>query len=227
MNAKGPNVPANEISYTDFYIKYEHKFLRNMYSKEGLETSKELKRLEPYFEVFDRFWTIVTLLESIITNSGTFRETSKEKLSNFIEEPCAGAKNYHEITEQIKETEIRQFDLKIPKSFQQLYAFVYSCLIEFPRSNIEYETVTTLNCTRNAYGIIKVKAHLHHSGEILGYVHDFWNWKVRGNKTEFSCIAHNFLGFDLYFFIRGYTAMTWNSKKIKYLRYGSDKDKLC
>ena len=55
MNAKGPNVPANEISYTDFYIKYERKFLRNMYSKEGLETSKELKRLEPYFEVFDRF----------------------------------------------------------------------------------------------------------------------------------------------------------------------------
>ena len=110
MNAKGPNVPANEISYTDFYIKYEHKFLRNMYSKEGLETSKELKRLEPYFEVFDRFWTIVTLLESTITNSGTFRETSKEKLSNFIEEHCAGAKNYHEITEQIKETEIRQFD---------------------------------------------------------------------------------------------------------------------
>ena len=55
MNAKGPNVPANEISYTDFYIKYEHKFLRNMYSKEGLETSKELKRLEPYFEVSDRF----------------------------------------------------------------------------------------------------------------------------------------------------------------------------
>ena len=41
-------IPVNEMSYTDFYIIYEYKFLRNMYSKEGLETSKELKSLESY-----------------------------------------------------------------------------------------------------------------------------------------------------------------------------------
>ena len=67
INAKGANVPANEMSYTDFYIIYEHKLLRNMYSKEGLETSKELKSLESHYEVFDRFWTTVILLESAIT----------------------------------------------------------------------------------------------------------------------------------------------------------------
>ena len=38
INAKGPNVPANEMSYTDFYIRYEHKFLINIYSNEELET---------------------------------------------------------------------------------------------------------------------------------------------------------------------------------------------
>ena len=33
-------------------------------------------------------------------------------------------------------------------------------------------------------------------------------------KTEFSCIVHNFWGFDMYFFIRGYRVTTWNSKNL-------------
>ena len=60
------------MSYTGFYIRYEHEFLRNIYSKEELETS--------YYEVFDRFLTIVILLESTITNRGIFSETSKENV---------------------------------------------------------------------------------------------------------------------------------------------------
>ena len=64
--------------------------MKNVYSKEQLETSKELESLQSYYEVFDRFLTIVILLESAITNRETFRETSKEKLSNFIEDYCAG-----------------------------------------------------------------------------------------------------------------------------------------
>ena len=58
----------------------------------------------------------------------------------------------------------------MPKFSQQLYAFVYGCLIEFPVSNIEYEIVTTANFLRNVHRIIKVETHLHHSlktGEIL------------------------------------------------------------
>ena len=55
-------------------------------------------------------------------------------------------------------------------------------------------------------------------GKIIRYVHDFCNWRVRENKTELSCIAHNFGGggggagggFDMYFFIQGYRATTWN-----------------
>ena len=43
MKAKSPNVPTPEMNYTDFYIRYEHKFLRNIYSNKGLETSDQLK----------------------------------------------------------------------------------------------------------------------------------------------------------------------------------------
>ena len=96
INTKGPIVPANEMSYTDFYIRYEYKFLRNAYWKEKLETSKELKSLESYYEVFDKFLTVAILLESVITNRRTFSKTIKEKLSNFIKEHCAGTENYQE-----------------------------------------------------------------------------------------------------------------------------------
>ena len=110
-----------------------------------------VKSLESYYEVFDRFLTIVILIESTITNQGTFSKTSKEKLSNFIEEHCAETGNCHEIAEQIKETEIKHFDPKIPKFSQQIYAFVYGRLIEFLRSNIEHETVTTANFLKNVH----------------------------------------------------------------------------
>ena len=40
---------------------------------------------------------------------------------------------------------MKQFDPKIPKFSQQLNAFVYGSLIEFPKSNIEYETVKIAN----------------------------------------------------------------------------------
>ena len=67
------------MTYTDFYIRYERIFLRNIYLKEELETSKKLKSLDSYYEVFDRFLIIVILLESVITNHRTYSETTKEK----------------------------------------------------------------------------------------------------------------------------------------------------
>ena len=54
--------------------------------------------------------------------------------------------------------------------------------------------------------------HSHVTGEILGYVHDFCNWRLRENKTEFVCFAHNFFGFDMYFLIQGFRATAWNTK---------------
>ena len=89
VNVKGPNVPANEISYADFYIRYEHKFLKNIYTKEELETSRELASLQSYHEVFDRFLTIAILLES-------------DKCKKFIQDHYTGSESYHEIAEQIK-----------------------------------------------------------------------------------------------------------------------------
>ena len=94
---------------------------------------------------------------------------------------------------------------------------MYDKLVEFPESDITYDTVTTNNFFRNVYHVIKVKMHLHHShvtGEILGYVHNFCNWRVRENKTEFVMFAHNFFGFDVFFLLQGFRATAWNTKDI-------------
>ena len=99
----------------------------------------------------------------------------------------------------------------------KLYAFVYDKLVEFPESDIAYDTITTKNFFRNVYHMIKFKMHLHHShvtGEILGYVHDFCNWRVRENKTKFVIFAHNFFGFDMFFLLKGFRATAWNTKDI-------------
>ena len=83
----------------------------------------------------------------------------------------------------IKNTDSSQ----IQKFHLKLYAFVYNKLVVFPESDIAYETVTIDNFFGNVYWMIKVKMHLHHShmtDEILGYVHDFCNWRVEKAKQN-------------------------------------------
>ena len=75
--------------------------------------------------------------------------------------------------------------------------------------------------------IINGKVHLHHShvtGEVIGYVHDFCNLKVRESKGVVSCIAHNiahnFFGFDVYFFLKAIRLSAWKTKDINISRTG-------
>ena len=102
---------------------------------------------------------------------------------------------------------IKNASYKIPRFNLKLYTFIYDKVLEFSESDIAYDTITTNNFFKNIHGILKVKMHLHHShvrGEILGYVHDICNLRVRENKTEFVVFAHNFFGFDIYFLLKGF-----------------------
>ena len=66
--------------------------------------------------------------------------------------------------------------------------------------------------------MIKGKVHLHHShitGEIIGYSHDFSNTTViEKSNAEIPFIAHNFFGFDLFYFMKTYIASAWCSKEV-------------
>ena len=66
--------------------------------------------------------------------------------------------------------------------------------------------------------MIKVKFHLHHShitGKIQGYEHDFCNTTIIEKTTpDIPFIAHNFFGFDLYYFLKAYIASDWCSNTL-------------
>ena len=89
--------------------------------------------------------------------------------------------------------------------------------MDFPNGKFNYKTLTTKDLFIYVYKILSVKIHLHHSHvtrKILGYTHNFCNEKVRENKDVFSCVAHNFFGFDIYFLIKDIRLLVWDTKDI-------------
>ena len=62
-----------------------------------------------------------------------------------------------------------------------------------------------------------LQVHLHHShvtDEVIRNTHNFFNLKVRENKDVISSIAHNFFGFDIYFFLKVIRFSAWKTKDI-------------
>lgn len=50
--------PSNEMTYGDFYIRLEHKFLRNICSKKDLKKSDQIVTLEKHYEVYQKLTLI-------------------------------------------------------------------------------------------------------------------------------------------------------------------------
>ena len=99
-----------------------------------------------------------------------------------------------------------------------MYAYVYDEIVCFPRSDIDYETITTNKFFTNAHRLIRGKFHLHHSHiteRIFGYVHDFCNSTyIERSTPEISFVAHNLFDFDLFYFMKAYIASAWCSKAL-------------
>ena len=51
----GCDVPNSEMSYGDFFIKYEHKFMRNLYSDSEIEKSPQICALQSYYVAYKKF----------------------------------------------------------------------------------------------------------------------------------------------------------------------------
>ena len=56
--------------------------------------------------------------------------------------------------------------------------------------------------------------HSHITGDIIGYSHSFCNVRVRENENQISVTAHNFFGFDFFFFLKGIRPGSWRTKNI-------------
>ena len=79
----------------------------------------------------------------------------------------------------------------------------------------EVKTITTNGFMQKLYRVVNYKVHIHHShvtGAIHGYANDFCNWKIRENVP---LIGHNFLGFDIYYMVKGYRSSVWGTNEFR------------
>ena len=169
------------MTYRDFYIRYEHKFLRNIYTEDQIQTSPQISTLENYYKIFQKFLRVCFSLQSILISHNDINdiEDFDYETRDFIRSDCLDY-SLEELRKRNEEIEIKNMVRgKIPKFNLQLYSFVYDNLIQFPVPDLSFDTITTNNFFRNVHRLLKAKVHLHHShvtGEIYGYVHDFCNW---------------------------------------------------
>ena len=212
------DVEKEKMSYGDFVIKKEHKFLRNIFSEEELMLSPAIKNLQSFHENFSKFLQVAVYLQNSINSIKDFLECFYDELLEFCNEFCDDCTDFIKIKEKISDVEVKSKQMtKIPKFTLQICAFVYQRIMRFPKTKFEIKTVTTGNLFEFVHKIINVKINLHHShitGKIIGYVHDFCNLQVRENKDVIPCIAHNFFNFDIIFLLKSVRLSVWRTKDI-------------
>ena len=214
---KGLSYKENEMSYLDFLIRKEHAFIRNIFDEKELKKSKNIATLENYQAAMGLFVHLVKVAEQEIKTVENYDMIYDEKLENFLKENAPAYEyDLEDLIEEIKCIEIKNNKAKLPKFTAQIYAFFYVCLMDFPPCKFdELKIITTRGMISNFHRVINSKVHLHHShisGEIIGHVHDFCNWKVRENKSEIPLIGHNFPGFDIFYMVKGYRSACWGTK---------------
>ena len=60
--------PDDEMTFGDFIIRCEHKVLRNIYTKEQINYSSDIKDLQSYYETFQKFIHISIGLISMLNH---------------------------------------------------------------------------------------------------------------------------------------------------------------
>ena len=209
---------SQTMSHVNLIIFREHKVLRNKFWSEELTTTASLKDLKTYHQTFVKFLKVVIILQNALNTHEEFTDCFNEDLLNFCRDDCADCLDFNEIKETIESVKVKSDrGFKISKVTLQIYAFVYQKLVDFPSGWFDYDALTTQDLFESVHRVVNVKIYLHHShitGEILGYAHDLCNMKVRENQNQFSCIAHNFFEFDMFFLLKGIRLSVWGTKDL-------------
>ena len=58
----------DDMSFGDFVICYEHKFLRYIYTEKEIDDSYHIKNLESYYEIFEKYTEICVGLLALLNN---------------------------------------------------------------------------------------------------------------------------------------------------------------
>ena len=212
--------PDNEMTFGDFMIRYEHKFLKNIYITKQIEQSDHINNLESYYEIFKDYIIICIGLIALLNkfNRDNFINLPTKE---FVEKRFAGD-DIRDIKNTINRTEIKNSFLMTRGNFfkfnLKIYAYAYEQLLIFRSSEIEYQTITTNKFFLHVHQLIRGKVHFHHphiTGNIIGYAHDFCNMAfLEKCSPEIPFVAHSCFGFDLFYFVKTYIASAWCSKEL-------------
>ena len=93
------------MTFGDFIIRYEHKFLRNIYTKEQVNYSSNIKDLQSYYETFQKFIHISICLISML-NHYNANDMVNYEVQEFIQDIFNGD-SIDDIKNHIMKTEIK------------------------------------------------------------------------------------------------------------------------
>ena len=156
------------MSYGDFFIRYENKFFRNIYSVEELKELTQINTSESYYKSYQKFIRICIGVLGISGTNSNIDDDINSDLKEILNEKLPEIDDINKLKSNIEAVEIKNLikstgAKKIARFNLKLYAFIYDSLIDFPKSKFNYETITTDNFFRNAHRLINVKIHIHHS----------------------------------------------------------------
>ena len=84
----GYDVPNSKMSYGDFFIRYKHKFLRNIYSDSEIAELPQICTLQNYYVVYQKFIKICISLLALLGGSHVTKDEDQfdTYLRGFLQE---------------------------------------------------------------------------------------------------------------------------------------------
>ena len=110
--------PDNEMTFGDFIIRYEYKFLRNIYTEKEIQASDHSKPLQSYYEIFQEYIQICFGLLALVNNFDRNNYLNCA-IEEFIENQFAGD-DLRDIKNAINQTEIKNILSMTKGNFQNL-----------------------------------------------------------------------------------------------------------
>ena len=138
----GYNVPNSEMSYGDFFIRHEHRFLRNVYIDSEIAESPQICTLQNYYVAYQKFIKICLSLVVLLGGSHVTKDEDQFDidLKDFLQEKYPET-DLEELRSKIDSAEIKNIIKstnrnKIPRFNLKVYTLFYNAMIDFPQSNL-------------------------------------------------------------------------------------------
>ena len=110
--------PDSEMTYGDFIICFEHKFLRNIFTEEQLQSAEHTANLQNYYEIFNKYIQICVGLLAL-SNSNRRQNFINDETEEFVEEEFMD-ETLQEIRNTINKTQIKN---ALTQSREVVYKF--------------------------------------------------------------------------------------------------------